>query len=130
MGVSPQIHLATGELRSVVTGYSLRQPARVLQPIHCRHHVIGAKAEADFDAKTLPRKQINDRQRSDLAPIRQLVVHKIHAPDLIRTTCRLLHGSMYCGDMPPWPLEAQTQVFLAVDPIESIHANSPTLAAQ
>jgi hypothetical protein len=53
-GVGPQIHLATRELRSGITGKPPRQSAFELQLLHHANNMLGPHTEADFDRQTLP----------------------------------------------------------------------------
>jgi hypothetical protein len=112
MVVSPQVHLSSGELRSVVTGDPFGQPTRVLQTIHRRYNMLGPQTESHLDRQALSCEQIDDGQSPKFPTIRQLIGDKVHSPDFVRSSWRSLllsaappiHAATdACGAIPGFP---------------------------
>jgi len=72
--------------------------------------ILGTQTESDFDPEAFPREKIDNRQRPDPSPIDQLIRHKVHAPDIVRSTRGTLRVAVDGRDVTPWTLAPQPQV--------------------
>ena len=69
----------------IVAGY----PTPGADPFQHLHHVGAAEAEARLQRRREAREGVDDRQHPKLAAGRQLVMHEVHRPGLVRTRRRL-----------------------------------------
>src|ERR1035441_5313227 len=101
IGVSPQIHLPTRELRAVIAGNALRSSALVAEVPHCRDDMLCAQGVTYLNSQTFACIEIDHRQCSKLPTVSQLIVHEVHAPNLVGSAGCPLHLSMRGRYMPP-----------------------------
>jgi hypothetical protein len=83
------------------------------------HDAVSGKREVDFDGDRLAREVVNDRQRAELAPGAEQVVHEIERPALVRARNR---GNHVAPDVPhaafaTWP---QFEAMCAIDPMYAL----------
>ena len=93
-------------------------------------NMLTAQALLDFDGQRLAAEHIDNRQRAELLPAAELVVHEVQAPGFVRTlnpAARLpVHDHLAAARL----LGAQGQAFFAVQPINDVPPDLPAFALQ
>lgn len=83
------------------------------------------------DADQAPAHNVRDhRQNPQLLSGRELVVHEIHRPDIVRADGCLPIFPQLCFDPALWSLVAQLQAQVPVNAIGSLDVGAPTFAFQ
>ena len=130
MGVGPQVHRRAHELGAVVAVDALGHAPLEPQPLECRGHVLSGQRLAGVDGQALARIQIEHRQRPEPAPVRTLVGHEVHAPDVIARGGGTPLLPVHRCDVPPRPLPAQGEPFFRVHAVEALFTHRPAFPEQ
>jgi hypothetical protein len=83
--IRPQIEVARDELGALIDADRVWIADLRAHPVERGHHIFAAVAEPRIDGRGEPREQINNREDAKLRTRRQLVVHEVHCPGLVRT---------------------------------------------
>ena len=130
IGIRPQIHRGTDELRAVVTVNALRQATVESQPLECGDDIAPAETVTDVDRQALACEQVQHGQRAESPTIRQLIGDKVHAPDVIASGRGASLLAVDRRRVTPGPLPSKREAFLNIEPIASLLPERPTFAAQ
>lgn len=79
VGIRPEIHRGTDELRAVVAVDPLGQPPIEPEALECRGDVLPCERASHGNVQTLPRVEIQNRQRPESPAVGQLVRDEVHA---------------------------------------------------
>ena len=88
MRIGPEIQVARDEFTALVNAYALWIADGPANPLERTHDIFRAVAEPRINHRRELRKDIHHRQNTKLPARRQLVMDKIHGPDLVRSGCR------------------------------------------
>lgn len=128
--IRPQIEIPANEFTAVVDPNGLRIANAPADPLQRLNDVFSSIAEAGIDHWREACEGIDDRQDTDLAPRRQLVMDKIHRPSLVAVCCRTAVLSQLRLDPPLGDLVPQLQSQLLVKTINPLGIDRPAVTPQ
>ncbi len=119
-----------GELRTVVGKKIFRRAASPDEAVQDIDDVFAAKALPDFDRQSLAAEHVDHRQGPELVAIAKLIVDEVEAPDFV--------GLLRLKPLLPVddhlatarPLAPQSKPFLAIEAVNEVLADGPTLSPQ
>lgn len=89
MLLSPEVQIPRYKLRPLVDSYPLWTTMYTHCSLRCLHDVMSFVVFSNTNGRTKTAKIIYDCQTTDLTPLEQLVVHKIHTPAFVTLSCHL-----------------------------------------
>ncbi len=84
VGVGPQVEVARDELAAIVDPDRLGIADLGTDPFQCPDHILAAVGEARVGCWTKTGMRVDDRQDPQLVAEGELVMNKIHGPDIVR----------------------------------------------
>ena len=128
--VRPQIQIARYKLGTLVDSNRCRESNFSPDSYQYFHDVSATELEARFHGRRKPREHIDDRENSQLAASRQLIMDEVHGPGLVRSRRCLPIASQLRHDPALRCFVAQLQAILAVKSVHPFGIHRPAFTAQ
>lgn len=125
--IGPQIKITGDKFTSVIDTNDGRVSNLAACAFHGLDNVFPLVAEPCIDNRREAGEGIDDRQDPDLAAGGQLVMHKIHRPDMVGTGGCSPVRTQLCLHPPLGHLVAQLKVHLLVKAIDSLLIDRPSI---
>src|SRR5580698_9241266 len=82
--VSPQVQIPADKLRPLIHPDRSWITDLTANPLQRRHNVLRSVAEPNIKPRTVATERVDNRQYPQLLPRGQLIVHKVHRPNIVR----------------------------------------------
>jgi hypothetical protein len=102
----------------------------VLQSVQCSHYIFSSQALTHLHSYALPGEHVDDRQRTEAAPILQLICDEVDAPALVRFLSQKSFFAMLHSLPPLLRPFLQGQTLFLVEPVDQMLAHLPALTSQ
>lgn len=128
VGIGPEVEVTADKLGALVNPDCLRIAHCPTGLVERADNILRAIAEPWIDDRREPAKGVDDREHPDLPPCRELVMDKIHRPDIVRSGCRGAVIAKLRLDTSLRRLVAQLKAQLIVNPSNFLLVDPPTIA--
>ena len=128
--VGPKIKFPGYELTALIHPDAARIADLGADPLQHFDDIQRPEPEPRHHRRSIAAGRVDDGQDAQLRACRQLVVHKVHRPGLVRLRCRAAAFSQLGFHPAPGRFAPQLQPHLFVKPIDALSVHIPTLPAQ